>query len=147
MENELSWFDRIIIPKTKAYKSFIEEMENTSTERWMMDGERKFTEKEEKFLQIYDHKNGNKANMNPSRFVVLENDKWHHFPNFSETVKFIEKIDFSNSKTYVVQDRQNDLQLNINKLIDKHKLLADLYAKELTQKNRFKLRNDQNTDR
>ena len=134
MENELSWLDRIIIPKTQAYKNFIKEMERTPTERWMMDGERKFTEKEEKFLQIYDHKNGNKANMNPSRFVVLENDKRHHFPNFAETVKFIEKIDFSNSKTYVVQDRQNDLQLNINKLIDKHKLLADLYAKELTQK-------------
>ena len=32
-------------------------MENTPSEQWMMDGERIFTEKEEKFLQIYNYKN------------------------------------------------------------------------------------------
>lgn len=58
MENELSWLDKIIIPRTQAYKKFIREMEDTPSEKWMMDGERIFTEKEEKFLKIYDYKNG-----------------------------------------------------------------------------------------
>lgn len=58
MENELSWLDKIIIPRTQAYKNFIKEMEDTPSEQWMMDGERIFTEKEEKFLKIYNYKNG-----------------------------------------------------------------------------------------
>lgn len=58
MENELSWFDRVITPKTKAYKDFVNEQKNTSSEMWFQDGERIFTDQEKKFMQIYNNKNG-----------------------------------------------------------------------------------------
>lgn len=58
MENKLSWFDRIITPKKQVYKNFIQRLETTSPEIWFQDGERKFTDLERKFLQIYKYKTG-----------------------------------------------------------------------------------------
>lgn len=58
MEDHLSWFDKHIIQRTKSYKDFVREMENTSPEQFYKDGERVFTDKEKKFLQIYNFKNG-----------------------------------------------------------------------------------------
>ena len=56
MEKELSWYEKFIIPSTKAYKNFVNEMKNISPEEWFKDGERIFTEKEQKYLNIYENK-------------------------------------------------------------------------------------------
>ncbi len=50
---ELTFIDKITIPRSKKYKEFIEEMENTPVEAWYMDGEREFTKQELKFLEYY----------------------------------------------------------------------------------------------
>lgn len=48
MENKLSWFDRVITPKTKAYKDFEIEIKNTAPEMFFRDGERRFSNQEKK---------------------------------------------------------------------------------------------------
>lgn len=54
---DLSWYDKYITPLLRAYKAFIKEMENTSSEHFFRDGERKFTAQEKKFMQIYAKRN------------------------------------------------------------------------------------------
>ena len=61
IEQKLSLKDKNITPLTKEYKDFVKEMENSSPEAFYMDGERSFTEKEKKFMQIYDEKQGIKS--------------------------------------------------------------------------------------
>ena len=56
MEINLTWFDKNIVPRTKAYKNFVKEIENSSPEIFFQDGERIFTEKEKNFMKIFDHK-------------------------------------------------------------------------------------------
>ena len=56
MGHQLSWYDKYVIPVTKEYKNFVDEMKNTSPEQWFRDGERIFTEKERKYMDIYEHK-------------------------------------------------------------------------------------------
>ena len=53
MSTDLSWFDRNIIPLTKNYRDFIKAKESTPPERWNKNGERKFSNKERKYLQIH----------------------------------------------------------------------------------------------
>lgn len=55
-EQQLSFKDKYITPLTKEYKDFIHEMENTPSEIFYRDGERRFTEQERKFMQIYEQK-------------------------------------------------------------------------------------------
>jgi len=52
MENKLSWFDRLIIPKTKAYKDFENEIRYSTPELFFKDSERKFSNQEKRFRQI-----------------------------------------------------------------------------------------------
>ena len=61
IEQKLSLKDKYITPLTKEYKDFVKEMENSSPEAFYMDGEKSFTEKEKKFMQIYDEKQGIKS--------------------------------------------------------------------------------------
>ena len=61
IEQKLSLKDKYITPLTKEYKDFVKGMENSSPEAFYMDGERSFTEKEKKFMQIYDEKQGIKS--------------------------------------------------------------------------------------
>ena len=61
IEQKLSLKDKYITPLTKEYKDFVKEMENSSPEAFYVDGERSFTEKEKKFMQIYDEKQGIKS--------------------------------------------------------------------------------------
>ena len=56
MEDNLTWFDKNIVPRTKTYKNFVKEIENSSPEIFFQDGERIFTEKEKNFMKIFDHK-------------------------------------------------------------------------------------------
>ena len=73
IEQKLSLKDKYITPLTKEYKDFVKEMENSSPEAFYMDGERSFTEKEKKFMQIYDEKQGIKS---PQIFLI-EAEKQH----------------------------------------------------------------------
>lgn len=57
MKDNLTWFDKNIIPRTKAYKDFVYEMKNTSSEHFFQDGERIFTEKENNFMKILEYRN------------------------------------------------------------------------------------------
>lgn len=56
MEDNLTWFDKNIVPRTKAYKDFVFEMKNTLHENFFQDGERIFTKKEKDFMKIFDYK-------------------------------------------------------------------------------------------
>jgi hypothetical protein len=130
MENELSWLDRIIIPKTQAYKNFIKEMERTPTERWMMDGEREFTEKEEKFLQIYNYKNGIKE------IPVLEisvKGKNSQFSDIQKGITFFEKQNINENSDVSIKNNLIGYGVSVNNNAEKYKILSDLYAMELTQ--------------
>lgn len=60
MKSTLSFIDKFVTPLSKEYKDFITEKENTPSEIFFKDGERKLTEKEKKFLEIYEFKNQNK---------------------------------------------------------------------------------------
>lgn len=39
MDYNLTWFDKNIIPKTKDYKDFVNEIKNSSSENFFRDGE------------------------------------------------------------------------------------------------------------
>ncbi|MDN5480606.1 MAG: hypothetical protein L0G30_03425, partial [Chryseobacterium sp.] len=56
MEDELNWKDRNITPRTGAYKNFVKDMESMSPEHFFRDGERTFTDREKKFMSIYQSK-------------------------------------------------------------------------------------------
>jgi len=60
MKDDLTWYDLNIIWRTKSYKDFVQKMLDTAREEFCKDGERIFTDKEKKFLQIYNFKNGTK---------------------------------------------------------------------------------------
>ncbi|WP_312304111.1 hypothetical protein [Chryseobacterium sp.] len=55
--NDLSWYDKNITPITRAYKDFAKEKENLSPEHFFQDGERIFTAREIKFLEILEYRN------------------------------------------------------------------------------------------
>ncbi|SZD74217.1 Uncharacterised protein [Candidatus Ornithobacterium hominis] len=67
----LSFWDKNITPRTKEYKDFIREMENTPSEIFFKDGEREFTKKEKKFLEIYRFKNQIKR-ISPEEFYARQ---------------------------------------------------------------------------
>ncbi|MEN5308873.1 hypothetical protein ABE425_15270 [Chryseobacterium cucumeris] len=74
--NDLSWYDKNITPLTRAYKDFVKEKENTSPEHFFQDGERVFTAKEIKFLEILEYKSSKNeinASYPESREPVTEN--------------------------------------------------------------------------
>lgn len=73
MENQLSWFDKYITPRTQAYKDFVRKMQNTSPEQFYKDGERIFTSNENKFMKILEYRNSiNKMSASNSEQVTLQ---------------------------------------------------------------------------
>ena len=83
---ELTFFDKYITPKTKAYKDFISEMETTSPEIFFKNGEREFSEKEKKWMQIYDFRNGlNPAPKSASLQQITNQDNQNNFINNPKT--------------------------------------------------------------
>lgn len=134
MENELSWLDKIIIPKTQAYKNFIKEMEDTPSEQWMMDGERRFTEKEEKFLKIYDYKNGIKE------VPVLEvsvKGKQNQFSDIQKGIAFFEKQNINEKSKVNIKNNLIGVRMSVKNNAEKYKIISDFYALELTQPTRL----------
>lgn len=138
-KNELSWSDRVITPKTKAYNDFITEMENTSPEHFFRDGERVFTEKEKKYMQIYSDKGKDvTVSSNFSLKTIFDNDKSKtttvdsKFNSLSHLVNFIDKQKM-NDKVFIVQNNSDGTEKTLNNEADKQKFISDLWAKELTK--------------
>lgn len=91
MENNLSWFEKNITPKTSAYKDFEYEMKNTLSEHFFQDGERIFTAKENKFMEILEYKNS----MNKSIAPFLKKEELKSIIINNQTPKIMEtKIEF-----------------------------------------------------
>ncbi len=135
MENKLSWFDRVFITKTKAYKDFIKNMENTSPEQWFKDGERVFSEKEKKYKAIYEFRNKAKiahsANTHPySINELIGNDFQEKLANI--TTKYAVEVltNYDEDKILQFVDNKRNTMVTIENPADKHNLLFDLWAKE-----------------
>lgn len=138
MEDNLSWFDKNLVPRTKAYKNFVKEMENTSPEQFFRDGERVFTDKEKKFMSICQSKGREviigsnftlKTIFNSNQDFPLE-DK---FNDPAELVRFIEKQQL-NYKVLILQNNTELTETIIDSEAIKHKVISDLWAKELEKK-------------
>ncbi|WP_426474810.1 hypothetical protein [Chryseobacterium balustinum] len=138
MEDNLTWFDKNIVPRTKAYKNFVKEMENTSPEQFFRDGERMFTDKERKFMSIHQSKGREVIigsnftlksifNLNPD--LVIRDT----FNNPAELVRFIEKQQLAN-KQVILQNNRESTEITISNESIKQKFLSDLWAHELEKK-------------
>lgn len=97
MGENLSWFDKNIVPRTKACKNFVKEIENTSPEIFFQDGERIFTEKEKNFMKIFDHRSSKikltSSHAEQEKFTQSHISKEINAIHFSELKKLIsEKI-------------------------------------------------------
>ncbi|MFY1047458.1 hypothetical protein [Chryseobacterium sp. GP-SGM7] len=135
MENELSWFDRVITPKTKAYKDFAKEIEDTSPEIFYRDGERMFSEREKKFMQI--HKStankivqGSAYTVNAIFNVDTETSIKTNYKCSAEVVRFINKQK-TEGRILIIQDNAAFTDLTIDNEATKQKYLSDSWAKEL----------------
>ncbi|AZB08295.1 hypothetical protein EG344_05190 [Chryseobacterium sp. G0162] len=138
MEDELNWMDRNITPRTGAYKNFVKEMESMSPEQFFRDGERRFTDKEKKFMAIYQSKGKEfiqgsnftlKTFFNSNQGFPIE-DK---FNTTAELVRFIEKQQLAN-KHLILQNNRESTEITISNESIKQKFLSDLWAKELEKK-------------
>lgn len=146
MEKKLSWFDKNVTPLDKEYKDYISKMENTSPEEWFEDGERNFTEKEKKFEAIYEFKNNKKFKMeikqneNKVFGIVTFNNlgtktKTNDFSSVSETVKALNNLDFSDGKSFLLEDhKSSSLNRVIDNSVDKELLISDFYANEISKR-------------
>lgn len=135
MENNLSLFDRVFIPKTKAYKDFVKNMENTSAEQWFKDGERVFSDKEKKYMAIYEFRNKGKiahsASTHPYSINELTGNHFQEkFANI--TAKYAVEVltDYDEDKILQFVDNKRNTIVTIENPADKHNLLFDLWAKE-----------------
>lgn len=138
MEINLTWFDKNIVPRTKAYKNFVKEIENTSPEQFFRDGERLFTDKEKKFMSIHQSKGRTviigsnftlKTFFNSNQGFPIE-DK---FNTTAELVRFIEKQQLAN-KQLILQNNRESTEITIDNESIKQKFLSDLWAQELEKK-------------
>lgn len=135
MEKESSWFERIITPKTKAYQDFVKEMESTPAELFFQDGEKKFSDKERKFMQIYKSKENGFSASQPYSVKIISNSN-KEFPveidikSTSELVQFIGKQE-ANTKVLIIQDNNAFTEINVDNEAAQQKFLSDIWAKEL----------------
>lgn len=138
MEDELNWKDRNITPRTGAYKNFVKDMESMSPEHFFRDGERTFTDREKKFMSIYQSKGREfiqgsnftlKTFFNSNQGFPIE-DK---FNTTAELVRFIEKQQLVN-KQLILQNNRESTEITIDNESIKKKFLSDLWAQELEKK-------------
>ena len=107
-EIKLSWLDKIKIPKSEAYKSFVKEMKETSPEFFFQDGERIFTAQEKKFQLFYSEKQKNLLIENQFRLSELSSDdsltKSFSIKTIPEVLKNLRNISFSENQTYTLTE-------------------------------------------
>ncbi|WP_187477718.1 hypothetical protein [Amniculibacterium sp. G2-70] len=138
MENKLSWFDRVITPKTKAYKDFEKEIKNTAPEIFFRDGERRLSNQEKRFMQIY--KSRESQIIQSSAFTVnsiFNSDSKAliktNFKSFGEAVRFVDKQRIDD-RFLLVQDNTAFNEVTISDEASKQKFLSDSWAKELEKR-------------
>ncbi|OBW40095.1 hypothetical protein AB670_03561 [Chryseobacterium sp. MOF25P] len=138
MEINLTWFDKNIVPRTKAYKNFVKEIENTSPEQFFRDGERLFTDKEKKFMSI--HQSKGREVIIGSNFTLKTIFKSNQgfpiedkFNTTAELIRFIEKQQLAN-KQLILQNNRESTEITISNESIKQKFLSDLWAQELEKK-------------
>ncbi len=138
MEDNLTWFDKNIVPRTKAYKNFAKEMESMSPEIFFQDGERMFTDKEKKFMSIHQSKAREviigsnftlKSIFHSNPDLVIRDT----FNNPTELVRFTEKQQLAN-KQLILQNNRESTEITISNESIKQKFLSDLWAQELEKK-------------
>ena len=134
MEKKLSWFDRVFTPKTKAYKDFENQIKSTAPEIFFRDGERKFSEQEKRFMQIYKSKESQmfqgsayavNSIFNSNSKALIKTD----FKSFGEAVRFIDK-QRTDDRFLIVQDNTDFVEVPISDEVSKQKFLSDCWAKE-----------------
>ena len=132
IEQKLSLKDKYITPLTKEYKDFVKEMENSSPEAFYMDGERSFTEKEKKFMQIYDEKQGIKSpqiflseaekeqttKQNPSQNENIYNDKQKQEEKIKSPIESAQLDYLKNQLKYLGFGESNKLHQDLEKGIN-----------------------------
>jgi len=138
MENELTWIDRNITPRTGAYKNFVKEIENTTPEQFFRDGERIFTDKEKKYMSIHQSKGreviiGSNFTLKTIFYSNLDLVIRDTFNNTAELVRFIEKQQLAN-KHLILQNNRESTEITISSESIKQKFLSDLWAQELEKK-------------
>ncbi|SHF40585.1 hypothetical protein [Chryseobacterium sp. OV279] len=127
--NDLSWYDKNITPITRAYKDFVKEKENTSPEHFFQDGERIFTAREIKFLEILEYKSSkNKANaFSPERSEsVTGEEKTKDIRN--EPVK--DNLSFDPDTRNVMQENLGSAENRESNLDELKDMLTQYYENE-----------------
>jgi hypothetical protein len=135
MEKKLNWFDRVITPKTKAYKDFEKEIKNTAPEIFFREGERKFSDKERKFLKIYKSKEnqmivGSAFTVNTIFNADSEISLKNNFKNLAEVVSFLERQK-TNASVLIIQNNTAFTEVTVDSEASKQKFVSDSWAKEL----------------
>jgi hypothetical protein len=129
IEQKLLLKDKYITPLTKEYKDFVKEMENSSPEAFYMDGERSFTEKEKKFMQIYDEKQGIKSpqiflseaekeqttKQSPSQNENIYNDKQKQEEKIKSPIESVQLDYLKNQLKYLGFGESNKLHQDLEK--------------------------------
>jgi hypothetical protein len=107
-EIKLSWLDKIKIPKSEAYKSFVIEMKEKSPEIYFQDGERIFTAKEKKFKLFYSQNQKKILSEDQFRLSELSSDdsltKSFSIKTIPEVLKNLRNISFIENQTYTLTE-------------------------------------------
>lgn len=142
MENNLSWTERNITPKTKAYKDFVINYEKTP-EKISKEGEKEMSDRDEKFLEIYNYRKGlvpeTQSEIGSNyELLTYDNDNFltnnENFISTAETVKALENLDFSNNSYMLVDNDMGLFEKEINSPADRELLISDFYAQELSKR-------------
>ncbi|MBB1542822.1 MAG: hypothetical protein HG457_008030 [Flavobacteriaceae bacterium] len=143
IEQKLSLKDKYITPFTKEYKDFVKEMENSSPEAFYMDGERSFTEKEKKFMQIYDEKQGIKSpqiflreaekeqttKQSPSQNENIYNDKQKQEEKIKSPIESAQLDYLKNQLKYLGFGESNKLHQDLEKGINSNEKTFKIQTK------------------
>lgn len=109
-ELKLSWLDKITIPKSEAYKSFVKDFEKSSSEYFFKDGERELNNKEKKFLIFYNSQQNAKNLSQQFTFSTLAKDNTlENIESISGIAKVLEKLNnlnFLNNQIFTVSENK-----------------------------------------
>ena len=125
----------MITPRTNAYKDFEIELKNNAAEIFFRDGERKFSDKEKKFMQIYKSKEhkmivGAAFTVNTMFSTASDTPVITNFKNLAELLPFIERQKISTS-VLTIKNNTTLSEVTIDSEAFKQKFISDSWAKEL----------------
>ncbi|MDV2442591.1 hypothetical protein CMV00_02100 [Elizabethkingia anophelis] len=128
--SSLNWFEKLLLPGTKAYKDFVKNIPNHKEIKASSD-------QEKKFLEIYYNRELKKDNPNNFLFSARtlnekkQTTQINNFLNGSETEMFLKNLDFNN-KAYLFKDHKYQNEVMINNPVLLSGILKELedYKKE-----------------